>query len=579
MSVAVNPTNPLNVVGVAIDQAPNPQDLSVYYSRDGGTTWNRTPIDAAHDGLGTGKRGDPSVGFEANGDLFVSYAHQFTAPDGTPMTSVVVARSTDGGQSFAQYTTVEAGPDISQGNLPGVDEPSLTTGFDPLSGQQAVYVAYSENIGPTEQRVVVAGSRDGGATFTAPVRVSQPGDDGLRAVIAQGPGGQLYVAWNHYKLPNQEILFNSDPFSLWDSSGSFGADVPVHTFSSGVDEDFKIPAQPSRGISFDPSIAVDGSGDRFEGRVYIAFTDFGSSGGVDDTDVFLTSSDDQGAHWQPVGSSGNVASSTGSEFLPTVAVDQSTGSVNVLYYTTDGFQGSGNASVNVRLATSLDGGATFQHKQLSGESSNAGAATLMNGFDFGEYIGLAVFDNTAHGFWAANRDATAGTEGEYARVLRAWTATAYLAGDNTLTLNLGFQDTLTIRLDPANPSFLEALDNNQIVFDGLAAGVKTILITTGGGVSSGVVNVVSLPAGVEVDVELHDSSAVGPTTVNVGSDGTPGSHGTMAAVQGTVHISNTTLNPTVLNIDDSGDSNSYSNVEVASDASLSNGHVSGLGSG
>jgi cytoskeletal protein CcmA (bactofilin family) len=571
MSVAVNPTNPLNIAGFTHNLF-NPDEMSVFYSTDGGSSWNRTVIGAGNDNGGAGKRTDPAIAFDANGNLFISYLHLFTASDGTPMTSVIVGLSADGGQSFAQFTTVEARKDLS--GLPGVDRDALATGMDPISGRQAVYVAYSENVSrsPDDQRIVVAGSNDGGATFTAPVRVDDGGssDGRLAAAVAVGPGGELYVAWHDYGSDHHGIFFDRDLDGLWGGANDFGTDITVRSFSfSG--QDLPISAQPTRGINFDPTIAVDRSNDPFRGRVYIAFTDEGATGEVDDTDVYLTSSGDQGAHWQGLGHSGNVESSTGSDFLPTVAVDQSSGGVYVIYYTTDGFQDSGNKSVNVRLAVSTDGGATFRYTKMTGESSNAGAADALDSadFNFGEYIGVDAFDGAVHGFWAANRSPGNSTEGSYNHNLKAWTGTASLAGGvDVFIRGDNATNAFKVGLDPTNPLFLRVQDNGNVVFDGLAASVDAISLVPGAGTNT--IDIADLPA--QATVFVNDGAS-GPDTVTVGSNHT------LATIAGTVEIAGSLANPGTLIVDDSQDSGSYSNVTLDFDPTASHGRLSGLGPG
>ena len=99
-----------------------------------------------------------------------------------------------------------------------------------------------------------------------------------------------------------------------------------------------ISAQPTRGIANGPVLDVDRSGGVHNGRLYVAYTDSASSlpANANDTDIYLVWSDDHGATWTVQSGRGNVEGGVSTEFLPWVAVDQNTGSVNVAYYTTAG---------------------------------------------------------------------------------------------------------------------------------------------------------------------------------------------------------------------------------------------------
>ena len=230
LAVDVNPANPLNVVGVS-HNVGNKTSLDVLTSFDGGATWSTTTIDASVDGLSTwGKRFDVAAAFDADGNLFVAYGVN-EGPGGS--TSVVVARSQDGGQSINQVSIVDVQRNLYEGkeSRPGAEGFRLATGVDPLSERQAVYVAYTQNVieahygydkvnyqtqghsyelqseyeknyayHPVDERIVVAGSNNAGAGWTNPKVVNDgsktgtDSDNGF-ADIAVGPEGELYVTW------------------------------------------------------------------------------------------------------------------------------------------------------------------------------------------------------------------------------------------------------------------------------------------------------------------------------------------------------------------------------------------------
>ena len=106
-------------------------------------------------------RFDPVLGYDATGKLYVAYG----VNDSTT-TRLVVLVSSDDGATFTQTTTVDSIADL----VGSLDRFNLATGPDGL-GNQAVYVAYSKSTVVLKQ-IVVAGSNNGGVSFTGPVSVA-----------------------------------------------------------------------------------------------------------------------------------------------------------------------------------------------------------------------------------------------------------------------------------------------------------------------------------------------------------------------------------------------------------------------
>jgi hypothetical protein len=381
----------------------------------------------------------------------------------------MVGKSTDGGATFADnaFRVVDEQPGYG-----GVDKFYLNVGpAGPGTPAQAVYVAYERNAGG--QPIMVAGSNDGGNTFTTPLVLDTTGGGSFFAGPAVGPNGELYVTWQ--STGDRKIKARVDPDGLW-GPAPFGPLATVRNLSNAMAQ-FVIPPQPRRGIYNNPSIDVDRSGGPHNGRAYVAFVDRPSG---TNTDVFLTYSDDGGATWLPLGATGNVENEPGSDFHSWVAVDQSTGSVNVLYYTTDG--DPTNRQVVTRVASSFDGGATFSKADLASQRSEAGSASYSG--DFLDYIGLDVVDGTIHALWSDNRGATPGT---FRTDLHAYTARAGFQSDtgaNNLVINgdAGPTDeTIVIRRSPQNADYLEVLVNGQFQYAGLIVSVNAITVNGGGG--------------------------------------------------------------------------------------------------
>jgi hypothetical protein len=311
-----------------------------------------------------------------------------------------------------------------------------------------------------------------------------------------GPSGELYVTWHQHlrptSNPNEDvgrIYFNRDLDGYW-GPASFGSDVKVtgadlnlslYRRFQGVSTDPEdvIPAAPENGIWTAPIADIDFS----SGRLYVAYVDVESNfGDLPNTQIYLAYSDDaysaatnDAISWNVV----TVEDTVATNFHARLGVDQTTGSVNILYYTTDGDQTTSNDDVQVRLATSVDGGATFSFAIISDQPSNEDG-----GFsgDYLEYIGFAVYGGTAHAMWASRVSGG----GDDLEALYASASLLSLEGDNTLTItgddnNSPTDDTIVVARSVENADYLTVTVNGLLQYAGLMATINVIDITALGG--------------------------------------------------------------------------------------------------
>jgi hypothetical protein len=124
-AIAVNPTNPNNIVEVSNVDFPAAGMLEGV-SFDGGQTWT-TKLIGDNDNLGDACC-DPSLSFDSYGNLFLAYLFntEVTMP---------IALSTDGGLTFNLIANIsgiakrnESGSEKSKGLFRFVDQPTITAG-------------------------------------------------------------------------------------------------------------------------------------------------------------------------------------------------------------------------------------------------------------------------------------------------------------------------------------------------------------------------------------------------------------------------------------------------------------------
>src|SRR5262249_18494930 len=187
--------------------------------------------------------------------------------------------------------------------------------------------------------------------------------------IAIGPNGQVLVTF-------QDTNTGTGPANIFislNATGSFAANAftaPTIVTMTNVGFSDLIPGQDdSLGVDAEANLAWDRSGGPHNGRVYLAYTDAPTVGSFD-TNIWLIFSDNNGVSWsQPV----RVNDDTGaaSQFLPAIALDQTTGTVAITWYDTrheasvvdpndtDGLVGEANDDTQGFAALSSDGGVPF----------------------------------------------------------------------------------------------------------------------------------------------------------------------------------------------------------------------------
>ncbi len=229
------------------------------------------------------------------------------------------------------------------------------------------------------------------------------------------------------------------------SSGQY---VPPNVLQGSSTQNYPTAAPSSpTGIGPGLVLAADntlGSFSPHQGRIYAAFVGYyditvaGLQNPTSNTDVFLEYSDDGGRSWTFAGAVNNLSSQkdgysesqadpnsidqvTGrSQYMPEIAVDQSTGTV-VLSYRDAGYDAS-NARVATDVVTSIDGGntwspVTYANPQATAVDAITGKTVVIGPqtdnqsggdgqrdgtYGYGNQMGLAINDGQVYVAWAGN---------------------------------------------------------------------------------------------------------------------------------------------------------------------------------
>ena len=400
VGIAANPNNPLNLVTVANNNSDISR-LGAWYSFDGGANWTASFIDENQDGFGGGdSRFDPNVHFDSDGNVYVVYSTTGTG------NRLLVARSADGGQNFNQVTTVttDAGPNDLH--------TAMVTSRDDPNGADDIFVAWSRPQAGGES-IEASLSLDAGATWG--VTNSMVNDALQRTFLPWASvdnSGDFHVSWEVNTGGGAGFIFHDvlDGTTLVDGVDTSVTSVQITDFAAATS---KIPAQPDRGLFSVTSLEVDRSGNGFDGRVYLAYSDRANTA-TNDIDIFLRYSDDNGATWSgPIQI--NDDTTTTSQFMPRMVLDQVTGTLFAAWYDARN-DTANNQVVDVYMSTSQNGGLSWStNKQLTEAVSNESVTNAArNTNNYTEYFGMSAIGGYAFTAWTDARAAnfTAGLNEE-----------------------------------------------------------------------------------------------------------------------------------------------------------------------
>jgi len=387
-AIAVNPTNPSNVV--AMSTLPDVvAGLAVGVSFNGGHTWTRSVIGAsAADPLGD-ICCDQQLAWDRFGNLWMTYLVNSNG-------DVLVALSANGGTSFTKVADIVT----SFG-----DQPSIAV------GQNSVWVSYTASPGKQIQAfgAPVTGLGQFGS-FSAPENVPSPGSNGDYGDTAVGPAGQVMVTYQN--AVNGQGGTNIYTAVDADGLGPAGFGRPTRVTHSNVGGFDFIAAQPDRSVDAEANLAWDRSGGAHNGRVYLVWTEE-TPNESDNTDIMLQHSDDNGATWSPAVKL-NDDHTANSQYNPAIALDESSGDVAVSWYDTRNDLGTGgsgdtdgvpNDDFQIWATDSTNGGATFAPNfQVSQGTSNAVDANSF--FDVGDYTHAAFVSGAFWPAWSDNSNST-----------------------------------------------------------------------------------------------------------------------------------------------------------------------------
>jgi hypothetical protein len=421
--VEANPTDPDNLIAVwQQDRWSNggARGLLTAFTHDGGVTWGTTSPHFSVCAGGTAANGgnyerssDPWVTFSPNGDAYqISLSFNMVNPD--LASAILVSKSTDGGDTWSEPTTLVRDP----GNVAPFlsnDKESITA--DP-NDSNFVYAVWDRLRFPSDRAnfnathafsfrgdAIFSRTTDGGATWEPARAIFAPRklQSTIGHQIVVRPTGELVDLFTLFQGSGQNRPGSSlAMMRSTDKGATWSAPRVVHKiqFEGAFDPDTGLPI---RAEGFVPEVAVD----RSNGNLYATWQDIRFSG-VDQ--IAFSMSTDGGNTWsEPIKVSQTPPSADVANeqaWVPAVHVSDD-GTIAVTYYDfrfnttapgvpTDHWMVHCHPAATTTCAQADDWGDELRLTDTSFDVEQLPFARGPFGYFVGEYEGLTSTGNT---FW------------------------------------------------------------------------------------------------------------------------------------------------------------------------------------
>lgn len=395
IDLAVNPTDPDNVVTASKDLDPLASECvwSVAQgSKDGGRTWttsyvgetvaDRQPTDRMY---GWKCVTDPIMAFDAAGTLYYSLqAYDLLAevedlPEPARVvptavgSSIIAARSTDGGLTWDKFVTLHAGEGTQ------IFHDYMRVLVNPATG--TYHTIWNQFTGaipapPYGTVVPVLVAWDGASDAARPptyIPVPDSPSGSTMAGFAAATDGTLYVLLE----VGDDAYFTKST----DDGRTFSEPVLVEALHGQRIERQALGDDAFR-TTGSYELAVDNSGGPRDGWLYATISHCGAPL---DCDVYVSRSEDGGSTWSEKGLVNQGEHQPGLQWIPRPHVDR-LGGLHLVYFDNSRQNGT---MLDASWAVSTDGGATWNNTYLTAQPFDGNLGVHQDGFPFiGDYNGI-----------------------------------------------------------------------------------------------------------------------------------------------------------------------------------------------
>ncbi|MGQ9642968.1 MAG: hypothetical protein ACUVT3_03820, partial [Ignavibacterium sp.] len=391
ISIDVHPSNP-NILFASANTTNWPvttlYGTGLYWSTNGGNNWtgyDNPPIGS--------NSGDPAAVIGPNGYFYIGYIRNGGGQG--------VSVSTNNGTSWSNYVAA-ADPgsgDLLDKNHLWVDKKTSSPYVNRVYDAWTHFVAGS----PSENQVVINYSTNNGVNWSSFVDLSSslsPGSHAQGVNIATGPNGEVYATFAIYDNWGTGV-YGEDAIGFAKSTDGGATWSKARIYSApnfGIRGNLK---STNIRVSSFPSMAVDCSGGARNGFIYIVWPQRGVSPAGSDPDIVMIRSTNGGASWSsPIRVNNDALNNGKDQYYPWCTVDQSNGALHIVFYDN---RNTTSDSSGVWMASSFDGGFTFDNFQVSDANFKPKPISgLASGYQ-GDYIGITASNGKVYPIWADDR--------------------------------------------------------------------------------------------------------------------------------------------------------------------------------
>ena len=367
-SIAINPNNTNQLIAGT--------NLNNYYaSNDSGYTWQEGFLNSTY-----GVCGDPTI-MADNQNNFYFFHLSYPNSNAADWIDRIVCQKTS-----------NLGTTWSNGSFTGLNTPKKQDKhwacFDKTTNNIHMTWTQFDAYGtsdPTKKSIIrYSKSTDFGLTWSNPIKLNNvdgncidKSDTVEGAVPAVGPEGQLYVSWSG---PAGIVFKKSlDQGQTWSTTEK--------SVSAISDWEYTIPGlDRTNGLPI--TICDLATNSPHKGNIYINWSD--QRNGVNDTDIFISKSSDQGTTWSLPLRVNNDAPGK-HQFLTWMTIDQTTGYIYIVFYDRRNYSDN---QTDVYLAYSTNGGTSFINTKIS-----SSPFTPIESIFFGDYTNITAHNGVIRPIW------------------------------------------------------------------------------------------------------------------------------------------------------------------------------------
>lgn len=403
-SIAVNPRNPKNLIGAAVDYRNN-SSRQVYYSTDAGKTWLNQDLGQVRPGWSSSN--DPSVAYDHLGRGYLCYGgFNRTGQSQFGENGVFIAYTDDGGLTWPKkhIAVIEhTGPQTADSAFEDkyyvhVD----TASTSPFRGR--LYIPWKRVINrDSSTGIVIARSTDRGLTWLPPVAVSdrfpKTSEDttfGQSFPLARtGPDGSVHLVWNSGTESAVRYARSADGGTTWTSPRILHTYEPFGEKSLIAGQVNSRVKEVVRAEAY-PSLAIDNTGGPQNGWLHLVWS------ADNPPNIYYSRSTNNGENWSEARILHSVPDND--QFWPWISIDPTNGDIAVMYF--DSRDDANNILVNCYVSYSSDGGTTWIDRRV-GDGENDLRRNPFTGNTFaGDYNGCDFYNGMIYPSWVDMRNTT-----------------------------------------------------------------------------------------------------------------------------------------------------------------------------